>query len=166
MKEELLYEAKVAISSILEWMKHIVRGVHTQETKVNVLSNKDEESAWVVGDWMTKIPPQQYREKMEDWFGKWGISGHVNCFLMPNSEELKKATYFTFLDRCSQDIFTTAWVIENDFIQFKIDFPDVKKIHCRNDNAPCYACASAVIVKHEIAEKLSLKLTAVDFNEA
>ena len=166
MKEELLYEAKVAISYILEWMKHIIRGVHTQETKVNVLSNLDEESAWVVGDWMTKIPPQQYREKMEDWFSKWGISGHVHCFLMPNSEELKKATYFTFLDRCSQDIFTTAWVIENDFIQFKKDFPDVKKIHCRNDNASCYAGASAVMVKHEIAEKLSLKLTATDFNEA
>ena len=40
MKEELLYEAKVATSYILEWMKHII-----QETKVNVLSNLDEESA-------------------------------------------------------------------------------------------------------------------------
>ena len=58
MKEELLYEAKVATSYILEWMKHIIRGVHTQETKVNVLSNLDEESAWMVGDWMMKIPSQ------------------------------------------------------------------------------------------------------------
>ena len=97
MKEELLYEAKVAISYILEWMRHIIRGVHTQETKVNVLSNLDEESAWVVGDWMTKIPPHQYREKMEDWFGKRGISGHVHCFLMPNSEGLKKATSLSWI---------------------------------------------------------------------
>ena len=115
---------------------------------------------------MMKIPPQQYREKMEDWFGKQGISGHVHCFLMPNSEGLKKATYFTFLDRCSQDIFTTACVIENDFIQFKEHFLEVKKIHCRNDNASCCAGASAVVVKHEIAENLGLKLTSVDFNEA
>ena len=168
MKEELLYEAKVATSYILEWMKHIIRRVHTQETKVNVLSNLDEESAWVVGDWMMKIPPQQYREKMKDWFGKRDISGHAHCFLMPNSEGLKKATYFTFLDRYirSQDIFTTACVIENDFLQYKKDFPDFRNIHCRNDNASCYAGASAVMVKQEIAEKLGLKLTAVDFNEA
>ena len=147
-------------------MKHIIHGVHTQETKVNVLSNLDEESAWVAGDWMMKIPPQQCTEKMEDWFGKRGISGHVHWFLMPNSEGLKKATYFTFLDRCSQDIFTTACVNENDFIQFKKDFPDVKIINCHNDNASCYAGASAVTVKHETAEKLGLKLAAVDFNEA
>ena len=70
------------------------------------------------------------------------------------------------MDRCSQDIFTTASVTENDFIQFKKDFPDVKKIHCRDDNASCYAGASAVMVKHEIAEELGLKLTAVNFNEA
>ena len=73
MKKELLYEAKVATSYILEWMKHIIHGVHTQETKVNVLSNLDEESAWVVGDWMMKIPPQQYGER-------WRISSANRAF--------------------------------------------------------------------------------------
>ena len=39
IKEELHYEAEVASTYILEWMRHIIRGVHTQETKVNALSN-------------------------------------------------------------------------------------------------------------------------------
>ena len=104
---------------------------------------------------------------MEDWFGKRGISGHVHCFLMSDIEGLnKKVTYFTFLDRCSQGIFTTACVIENDLKQFKKDYPNIRKIHCRNDNASCYAGASAVTVKQEIAEKLDLDITAIDFNEA
>ena len=121
----------------------------------------------MVGDWMMKIPPQCYREKMEEWFGKRGISGHVHCFLMPANQGLMKATYSTyFLDRCSQDIFTTACVIENDLQQFRKDFPNVNKIHCRNDNASCYAGASAVMVKKEIAENLGLEIIAVDFNEA
>ena len=72
---------------------------------------------------------------MEDWFGKRGISGHVHCFLMPDIEGLKEVTYFTFLDRCSQDIFMTACVIENDLKQFKKENPNIRKIHCRNDNA-------------------------------
>ena len=166
IKEELHYEAEVASTYILEWMRHIICGVHTQETKVNALSNLSEQSAWMVGDWMMKIPPQRYREKMEEWFVMRGISGHVHCFLMPANQGLMKATYFTFLDRCSQDIFTTACVIENDLQQFRKDFPNVNKIHCRNDNASCYAGASAVMVKKEIAENLGLEIIAVDFNEA
>ena len=105
-QEELLYEAKVGTCYIFEWMKHIMRGVHSQDSKINALSNLDNESAWLVGDWMMKILPQRCREKMEDWCGKRGISGHVHCFLMPDIEGLKKVTYFTFLDHCSQDIFT------------------------------------------------------------
>ena len=66
IKEEHHYEAEVASTYILEWMRHIIRGVHTQETKVNALSNLSEQSAWMVGDWMMKIPPQRYREKMEE----------------------------------------------------------------------------------------------------
>ena len=46
---------------------------------------------------------------------------------MSNSKGLKKATYFTFLDRCSQDSFTTACVIENDFIQVKKIFQMSRK---------------------------------------
>ena len=90
MKEELLYEAEVGTCYIFEWMKHIMRGVHTQDSKINALSNLDNESAWWVSDWMMKILPQRYKEKIEDWFRKRGISGHVHCFLMPDIEGLKK----------------------------------------------------------------------------
>ena len=70
------------------------------------------------------------------------------------------------LDRCSEDIFTTACVIENDLKQFKQDYPNIRKIHCRSDNASCYAGASSVMVKREIAEKLDLDITAIDFSDA
>ena len=103
---------------------------------------------------------------MEDRFGKRDISGHVLLFFLPDIEGLKKVTYFTFLDHCSQDIFMTACVIENDLKQFKKDYPNIRKIHCRNDNASCYAGASVVMVKREIAEKLDLDIAAIDFSEA
>ena len=65
MKEELLYEVEVGTSYIFEWVKHIMRGVHTQDSKINALSNLDNESARFFGDWIMKILPQRYREKME-----------------------------------------------------------------------------------------------------
>ena len=58
MKEELFYEAEVGMCYIFEWMNHIMHGVHTQDSKINALSNLDNESAWLVGDWMIKILPQ------------------------------------------------------------------------------------------------------------
>ena len=32
-KEELLYDVRVAAMYIMEWMRHILRGAHTQDTK-------------------------------------------------------------------------------------------------------------------------------------
>ena len=51
---------------------------------------------------------------------------HVNCFFLRNSEEkLVKATYFTFIDKCSQDMAASSCVFKNDLEQFRTDFPDV-----------------------------------------
>ena len=135
-KNELYYDYAVASASILEWMRHILRGVQTQKTKEMIMKDLSESKAMVIGDWMMKIIPQKYREKMEEWFGKNVISGHVNCFFLRNSEEkLVKATYFTFIDKCSQDMAALSCVFKNDFEQFHTDLPDVEFIHCRNDNA-------------------------------
>ena len=47
--------------------------------------------------------------KGKDWFRKWGISGHVTAFLMKEGQ-YKKATYFTFIDKCVQDGYTSTGV--------------------------------------------------------
>ena len=118
--------AAVASASILEWMRHILIGVQTQKTKEMIMKDLSESKAMVIREWMMKIIPQKYREKMEEWFGKKGISGHVNCFFLRNSEEkLVKATYFTFIDKCSQDMAASSCVFKNDLEQFRTDFPNV-----------------------------------------
>ena len=124
-KNELYYDYAVASASILEWMRHILRGVQTQKTKEMIMKDLSESKAMVIGDWMMKIIPQKYKEKMEEWFGKKGISGHPNCFFLRNSEEkLVKAIYFTFIDKCSQDMVGSSCVFKNDFEQFHTGLPD------------------------------------------
>ena len=68
-KNELYYGYAVASASILEWMRHILRGLQTQKTKEMIMKDLSESKAMVIGDWMMKIIPQKYREKMEEWFG-------------------------------------------------------------------------------------------------
>ena len=113
VKEELLYDVNVAGMYIIAWMRHILRGTHTQDTKRGILEAMGETSAFVIGDWTMKILPQHFREKMENWFGKRGISGHVHSFIMRSGENYKKATYFTFVDKCSQNGYTSTCLFEN-----------------------------------------------------
>ena len=57
-------------------------------------------------------------------------------------------------------------VFKHDLEEFHIDFPGIKSLHCRNDNAGCYSRASAIIVKKEICDSGGIKLETIDFNEA
>ena len=81
-KNELLDDLEVAATNIMEWMQHILRGAHTQDTKTEIFEGLSPTTAFVIGDWMMKILPQYFREKMENWFGKRGISGHVHSFIV------------------------------------------------------------------------------------
>ena len=138
-----------------------------QSTKEKILESLSESRAMVLGDWMMKIIPQKYREKMEEWFGKKSISSHVNCFFFKDKErKLRKVTYFTFINQCNQDMLATSSVFKHDLGQFNIDFPEIKSIHCRNDNAGCYSGASAIMAKKEICDSVGIKLESIDFNVA
>ena len=70
MKEELLYDIKVAAMYIMDWMRHILRGAHTQDTKRGILEAMDESSPFLIGDWMMKILPQYFREKWKTGWAK------------------------------------------------------------------------------------------------
>jgi hypothetical protein len=55
-------------------------------------------------DWGMTIIPKKYREKQIDWFGKKGISNHIDCvYSADENGQVKKVTYVTFLDNCTQD---------------------------------------------------------------
>ena len=115
---------------------------------------------------MMKILPQYFREKMENWFGKRGISGHVHGFIMREGTNHRKATYLTFIDKCSQDGYSSTCEFENDFKAFMKDFPHIKSLYCRNDNATCYSGSSVLMAKKEVCDKVGMKLLSLDFNEA
>ena len=151
VKEEHLYDLEVAVMYITEWMRHILRAAHTQDTKKTILENMDESSAMLIGDWMMKTLPQYFREKMENWFGKRGISGQVHSFIMRQGNSYKKATYFTFADKCSQDGYTSTCVFEHDIKAFMKDFPKIKSLYCRNNNATCYSGSSVLMAKGKFA---------------
>ena len=64
-KKELLNDVNVAGMYMIGWMRHILRGAHTQDTKRRILEAMGKTSAFVIGDWMMKRFSQYlFHEKM------------------------------------------------------------------------------------------------------
>ena len=70
----------------------------------------------------------------------------------------KKATYFTFVDKCSQNGYTSTCLLENDLKTFeeppRHQVTILQKRQC-----------SSTDVKKGVCDKLGIKLGSLDFNE-
>lgn len=114
-----------------------------------------------------KILPMRFREKMNEWFGKRGMSMHVDVlfFMDPMTRKLKKVTYFTLMDDCKQDMFAVACVFKHVLLQLCQDLPQVSQLVCRSDNAGCYSGASIIAVRNAICKEVGMTLQYVHFTE-
>jgi len=76
--DEIIFELSTAKADILSWMFHIIRGTQQDKSKQFVMAQLDPRSGLLLSDWAMKVLPQAHREKMDEWFGKKGISLHVD----------------------------------------------------------------------------------------
>ena len=130
MTKESFYEVEQARQSILEWQRHIIRGTQQEAGKKVLLDMVNSNTVYWLRDWGMKILPEKYREAMQDWFGKRGISNHVDCIFYEDEADktMKKATYYTTVDQCTQDAYAVLCVFDHVLNQVKSDFPLVKNI--------------------------------------
>lgn len=78
---------------------------------------------------------------MNQWivgFGKAGNGMHVSCVILrdTNTNKHVKRTYISFIGHASQDVDTTVLAIYQSVLgQVKIDFPHIKYVIDKSDNA-------------------------------
>ena len=72
--EELRFVVNQSKSSIMSWKAHILRSMHQDTARTDILASLDEFTIFVIQDWAMKYLPRKYRESQTDWFGKRGIS--------------------------------------------------------------------------------------------
>ena len=54
---------------------------------------------------------------------------------------------------------------KNELKAFMKDFPDIKSLYCRNDNATSYSGAAVLMAKKGVCGKLGIRLESLDFNK-
>ena len=109
---------------------------------VNQKSAKQEalQPVLVVNDWAMKFPQMKYREKQSERFAKRGLSWHISSVISKDQEtqNAKVLSYAQLLDSCCQDWCAVVSFLENLFQNIKVNFPNVKQVCLRSDEAGCY----------------------------
>ena len=77
-REELQHDLGCAASSIEDWKSHILRSIHQDAAKSEIIDNLKPSQVLLIMDWAMKFIPTSFRETQRDWFGKKGKSWHLS----------------------------------------------------------------------------------------
>jgi hypothetical protein len=165
--EEILYDFSIHKNSVIEYMCHNLRGKQQNKAKNDALLYVSEHSgsALWIRDWSQKVIPQKYREGQKEYFGKKGMSLHVDVFILNEGGVIKKITYFTCFDYCEQNMVDTLCVAEHVISQFSIDFPNCKTLFAKSDNAGCYTGNGYAQLEWKICRWKNIALKRHDYSE-
>ena len=104
LDKDTKHDVKNAVKDIVEIQKHLIRDVQQKKSKNFRLEQlHDELPAFWLKDLSQKILPMKFCEGQKEYFGKKGISLHVDCLMFRSESSLKKVVYFTIIYRCDQD---------------------------------------------------------------
>ena len=77
-REELQHDLGCAASSIEDWKSYILRSIHQDAAKSEIIDNLKPSQVLLIMDWAMKFIPTSFRETQRDWFGKKGKSWHLS----------------------------------------------------------------------------------------
>ena len=77
-REELQHDLGCATSSIEDWKSHILRSIHQDAAKSEIIDNLKPSHVLLIMDRTMKFIPTSFRETQRDWFGKKGKSWHLS----------------------------------------------------------------------------------------
>lgn len=144
-----------------------MRSVQQEKSKADVFKNLPKNKAILIRDWSQKYLPQKNHEPMSEYFGKTGISLHVDVFLTKNDDgSIKKHVYHVATDQSNQDAADTLSVFDVVLKQFKMDNPHINALHIRSDNASAYKSNNVMESLFIIANEYGIQIEDYDFSEA
>ena len=106
-----------------------------------------------------KIIPQHFCEKMEDWFGKRGISGHVTAFIMKKDSTRRQLTLPSLINVFKMDT--------HQRVSLKMSLSSLKMTFHWSIKFTVGMIMQLVIqAKVQVCKEANLEISALDFNEA
>ena len=136
-KDDILYDANAAKENIMRWTQHIIRHVQQNKAKIDAIELLSDTTGLWIRDYCQKVLPLPFRESQSSYFGKKGMTVHVDVFLTKSANGIKKKTYFSTAYRSDQDVKDSLSLADHVIKQFTLDFPDIQELFAKCDNAGC-----------------------------
>jgi len=103
-RDDMQYTLCHAVQAIESWKVHqLLQSLQQDKARTTTLKSLDESWVLITQDWAMKWLPQRYREIQADWFGKRGISWHVNVVVRRLASQLQQQTFVHILEESSPD---------------------------------------------------------------
>lgn len=68
----LLHKFEIAVKDVQEYKKHILRAIHQDRAKADLMKRLSTEEVMMIFDYAMKFLPQKFREAQTDFFAKKG----------------------------------------------------------------------------------------------
>ncbi|XP_063412207.1 uncharacterized protein LOC134694977 [Mytilus trossulus] len=169
LSDEISYELENGARYVLEWKRHLLRTVHQDGARNDVLSDLKDNQGLLIMDWGMKFLPFIYRETQSDFFGKKGISWHFSCLVLRSPIDREKLDLFCYvhiLEDGSQGWFSIANILVHLLHEFKSDKPLLEELFLKSDNAACYHCTNLISFIQQCNKDFPIKIKQYNFSEA
>ena len=70
VQDDIDYDFAQSEKNLLEWKRHLLRPVHQDGARNEILNNLNSSQCMIIMDWAMKFLPFQFRENQSDFFGK------------------------------------------------------------------------------------------------
>ncbi|CAM4748031.1 unnamed protein product [Rotaria magnacalcarata] len=185
--DRLLYRVQQQVQDIKEWKAHLLRTIHQDQARIDILHNLDSETVMIQVDWAMKWLPVKYRESTKDHFAKRGISWHLAYVIRkkfsestsssdssftseenvtnrnPNNYTFQHKTFCHVFDQCVQNAKTVISILRHICLMLQQTEPDIKYVHLRSDNAGCYHSAEALLSVEQLFNETGIWIKSIDF---
>ena len=162
---DLIYDVNMSVKSIIEYMKHQICDEQQRQAKIYCFDQVSEEVTFWLRNYSQKILPRSYREGQRSYFGKKGMSMHIDIFCTNQEENLLKQVYYTLVYRCDQSKIDTMNIASFVLLAFSQDFPRVHSVNGKSDNAGAYHGNQILENLFKLCQSNGLTLLRYDYNE-
>ena len=153
-KGDFLYDFDKRKNDIFHWKCHVMRSCNQECRKQDALWMLDNCSALVIMDWAMKFLPLQHREKQTEWYGKRGISWHISSLILKDGILV-----------CNQYWFAVCSIFEDLLKTIHREYPHVKKVYLRSDEAGCYHNNMLLTALKDLGKRIGYDIIQYDFSE-
>ncbi|CAF1632665.1 unnamed protein product, partial [Didymodactylos carnosus] len=145
-RSRFIYRIEHNYDLIKQWKAHLLRSVHQDDARYDVLENLNAKSVLLYMDWAMKFLPMKYREAQREFFGKRGLSWHLTYVIRthppsspfstllsssttsPASDQqlFEHKTYCHIFDNCKQNGKTVVSILRDVLLRLKSSNPEIE----------------------------------------